>query len=76
MADKHIHLPSQSYWPIVVAFGLPIVGIGLIYNFVISALGGLIVVAGLFGWAMEPSVADPEDEDPPASDSKELATVG
>ena len=24
---KHIHLPSPSYWPIVVAFGLPIVGL-------------------------------------------------
>ena len=24
---NHIHLPSPSYWPIVVAFGLPIVGL-------------------------------------------------
>ncbi|HRE01322.1 MAG TPA: cytochrome ubiquinol oxidase subunit I, partial [Ilumatobacteraceae bacterium] len=24
-ADTHIHLPSPSYWPLVVAIGLPIV---------------------------------------------------
>ena len=27
-----VHLPSPSYWPIVLAFGLPLLGYGLIYN--------------------------------------------
>jgi hypothetical protein len=34
-------------------------------------------VFALFGWAMEPSVADDTDFDPPADDaSKELAVSG
>jgi len=51
-----VHLPSPSYWPIVLAFGLPLVGYGLIYNLWICVLGGLCVVGGIYGWVMEPSV--------------------
>jgi hypothetical protein len=28
----HIHLPSPSYWPLVLAFSLPIIAYGVIYN--------------------------------------------
>src|SRR5215207_11113600 len=31
-ADHHIHLPSPSYWPIVLAFSLPFIGYGVIYS--------------------------------------------
>ncbi len=31
-ADKHIHMPSPSYWPIVLAFGLPVITFGMIYS--------------------------------------------
>jgi cytochrome c oxidase subunit I len=75
-ADPHIHMPSPSYWPIVLAFGLPVVALGLIYNYVVSGLGALIILFALYGWTQEPSVADPEDEDPPAGPHKELANVG
>jgi cytochrome c oxidase subunit 1 len=75
-ADRHIHLPSPSYWPIVVAFGLPVIGLGLIYNFIVAGVGALITLVGLYGWTQEPSAHDPEDEDPSAGPSKELATVG
>ncbi len=50
-----VHLPSPSYWPIVLAFGLPLIGYGLIYNLWICVVGGLCVVAGMYGWVMEPS---------------------
>ena len=56
---KHIHLPSPSYWPIVVAFGLPIVAYGLIFSLWLCLVGGLIVVGGLYGWVLEP----PDDPD-------------
>jgi cytochrome c oxidase subunit 1 len=76
-ADHHIHMPSPSYWPLVVAFGLPIMALGLIYNHVISVVGGFIVLLGVYGWAQEPSVAPGDDYDPPAGgESKDLATVG
>jgi cytochrome c oxidase subunit 1 len=54
-----VHMPSPSYWPIVVAAGLPIIGYGLLYTYWLCALGALFVVGGIYGWALEPSV-DPD----------------
>jgi cytochrome c oxidase subunit 1 len=75
-ADPHIHMPSPSYWPIIVSFGLPVVAFGAIYNHLISVVGAALIVFGIYGWALEPATADPGDFDPPSSDSKELATLG
>ena len=78
-ADAHIHLPSPSYWPIVLAFGFPIIAYGIIYNLLLSVVGAAIVLLGIFGWVLEPSVADDSDYDPPADGSgptKELASIG
>ncbi len=53
--DGHaIHLPSPSYMPIFTSVGLPLIGYGLMYGWIISAVGGLITIAGLYGWALEP----------------------
>ncbi|HOP45105.1 MAG TPA: cbb3-type cytochrome c oxidase subunit I, partial [Flavobacteriales bacterium] len=60
-ADTHIHLPSPSYWPIVLAFGLPIIAYGVIYNLILSFVGAAIVLLAGFGWALEPSVAEDSD---------------
>ncbi len=51
-----IHIPSPSYWPIVTALGLPFIGYGLMYNWWFSALGAMVLLAGVFGWILEPSV--------------------
>jgi cytochrome c oxidase subunit I len=77
-ADHHIHLPSPSYWPMLVALGLPFVGFGVIYNHLIAIVAALFIVASLFGWALEPSVADDFDYDPPADGGTgaELAVAG
>ena len=76
---RTIHMPSPSYWPIVVAFSLPFVAAGLIYSFWISGIGGLMLLTGLFGWGIEPSV-DPDNPygglpDAPASEALEPANV-
>jgi cytochrome c oxidase subunit 1 len=55
------HLPAPSYWPLVLAAGLPLIAYGLIFNLVLSAIGGAVAVAGFVGWALEP----PDDEDLP-----------
>ncbi|MGE0877233.1 MAG: cytochrome c oxidase subunit I [Acidimicrobiia bacterium] len=75
--DEHIHMPSPSYWPIVLAFGFPWVGFGLIYNRLFLIVGALIVVMGIYGWVMEPGTAEPTDIDnePPSGPSQELAKV-
>ena len=67
-ADHHIHLPSPSYWPLVLAFSLPIIGFGVIYNRLIAIVGVAILLLAAFGWALEPSVADDSDYDPPSDD--------
>ena len=55
-----VHLPSPSYWPVVVALGLPLVAYGLIYNLWITGIGALVILGGLYGWVFEPP-DDPED---------------
>ena len=57
-SNTNVHLPSPSYWPIVAALGLPIIGYGLIYNLWRWVVGGLFVLGGLYGWVFEP-VDDP-----------------
>jgi cytochrome c oxidase subunit 1 len=52
-----IHLPSPSYWPIVLALGLPLIGFGVMFHWLIAIVGTVIVILGAFGWALEPSVA-------------------
>ena len=55
------HLPAPSYWPIVLALGLPLIGYGVIFNLILAAIGALVVVLGFVGWALEP----PDDPDLP-----------
>ena len=65
-----VHLPSPSYWPIVLAFGLPFIAWGLIFNLWFCVLGAICVVAGIYGWVMEPSTEPDADhgphQDPPS----------
>ena len=75
-ADAHIHMPSPSYWPIVLALGLPVTAFGLIYSIPIAVVGGLIILFGMYGWAMEPSTAGRRHHQEPSSTSKEVAHVG
>ncbi len=64
-ADAPIHLPSPSYWPILLAFGLPVMAYGVIYNFILIAVGAAIVLLSMFGWSLEPHTASDADYDPP-----------
>jgi cytochrome c oxidase subunit 1 len=54
-----VHLPSPSYWPLVIAIGLPFLGYGLIYSLWLALLGGLVIIVGIYGWLLEPP-DDPE----------------
>jgi cytochrome c oxidase subunit 1 len=76
--EAHVELPAPSYWPILLAFGLPVMAYGVIYNHFGIALGAVIVLLSMFGWSLEPSYADRSDYDPPSGDgaTKEIATIG
>ncbi|MGH9004118.1 MAG: cbb3-type cytochrome c oxidase subunit I, partial [Acidimicrobiia bacterium] len=49
-----IHMPSPSYFPALASIGFPLVGFGAIYGWWWGAIGAVILVAGVFGWACEP----------------------
>jgi cytochrome c oxidase subunit 1 len=66
-ADAHIHMPSPSYWPVVVALALPIIATGLIYSHLVAVAGGVVLLLGIYGWALEPGTAPDSDMDPPAA---------
>ena len=71
--------PSPSYWPIVLAFGLPVMAYGVIYNILLIAAGAAVVVLAMFGWALEPHTASESDYDPPPPEGGaelEVATHG
>ncbi|MDQ1385401.1 MAG: cytochrome c oxidase subunit, partial [Actinomycetota bacterium] len=51
-----IHMPSPSYWPLIFALSLPIMGYGFVFkNWWLLAAGVLVGFFGLNGWAIEPS---------------------
>ena len=56
-----VHLPSPSYWPVVLAAGLPLIGLGLLYNLWICVPGTLMVLVSIYAWVFEP----PDDPDGP-----------
>ena len=57
-----IHLPSPSYWPLVAALGLPIMAYGVLYSWwLVAARRRWSTLVGLYGWALEPSVAEGDE---------------
>jgi cytochrome c oxidase subunit 1 len=56
---QHIHMPSPSFWPLVLALGIPVLGYGFVYkNWWILAGGALVMLFGIFGWALEPATEE------------------
>jgi len=60
--DHHgIHMPSPSYWPLVIAIGLTIAAYGMIYNYGVAAFGAAVTMVGIYAWSLEPA-AEPEED--------------
>jgi cytochrome c oxidase subunit I len=60
--DPHsIHMPSPSYWPLIFALGLPILGYGFVFkNYWLLAAGVVVGFFGLLGWSIEPATEPDE----------------
>jgi hypothetical protein len=70
-------MPSPSYFPLVASFGLPVIAYGMIYRaWIVSIIGAVIVLVGLYAWAIEPSTEpeDPADTMPTPEPPVELGT--
>lgn len=50
-----VHLPAPSYWPLVLAFAMPVLGYAIIFTLWLAIPGMLLLFAGLYGWALEPA---------------------
>jgi cytochrome c oxidase subunit 1 len=70
-----IHLPSPSYWPIIMAGSLPLIAYGLIYSLWFAFVGGVLLVASWYGWSLEPSV-DPDAGHGPGDHHDDHPTTG
>jgi len=61
-AERKIHLPPRSYFPIVAAFGILGMGTGMLMHgdgmaisWYVFGAGILVLTLGLFGWSFEPN---------------------
>jgi len=57
--DQPIHLPNPSYFPILLASGLPLIFYGIIFHTsligkALIGIGALIAIVAVVGWSMEP----------------------
>jgi hypothetical protein len=50
VSEEILHLPAPTAWPVVLALGLTFALAGLVTNWGISVLGGVLIVAGCLGW--------------------------
>jgi cytochrome c oxidase subunit 1 len=54
--SRHIHMPSPSYYPLILALGLPILGYAAVFQYVwLAPVGLLLVLFGMYAWAVEPA---------------------
>jgi cytochrome c oxidase subunit 1 len=58
--DHHgdIHMPSPSFMPLIAAIGIPIMGIGFIYDYALVPVGATLLIVGVYGWALEPATEE------------------
>jgi cytochrome c oxidase subunit I len=57
-----VHMPDPSYWPLVVAIGMPIAAWAVVYRlWVVVGIGLFVTLFGMIAWALEPS-SEPHHE--------------
>jgi hypothetical protein len=44
--------------PLIAALGIPIIGIGLIYDYALVPVGATLLIVGIYGWALEPATEE------------------
>jgi cytochrome c oxidase subunit 1 len=58
-ADHDIHLPSPSFYPMILALGLPCLGYAAVFREALWLIPGLILLLfGIFAWGLEPSTEE------------------
>ncbi len=76
---KSIHMPSPSYWPLILGFALFVTAYGALYKAIpLLIVGAASIVCAIMGWAIEPSAAPHEEDDLalPMSGALAVGTAG
>jgi hypothetical protein len=73
-APREIQVPAPTAWPLVLAFGFTLVFAGLVTSASVSALGGVLVIAGCAGWFREVLPREHEDFVPVIPDDVSVVT--
>jgi hypothetical protein len=62
----------------MLGLGITVLALGVIYGVPVMVVGAAVVLFSVFGWVLEPSVAEPIDFEGPTSGSgtKEIAPLG
>jgi hypothetical protein len=50
---REIDVPASTAWPFILAFGIALLFTGLVTSMSVSALGGILALAGCIGWFRE-----------------------
>ena len=53
----NIHMPSPSYFPILLSAGLTLIAGGLVSHLSVSVIGGILALFSIYMWAFEPATA-------------------
>jgi len=48
-----IHLPSPSFWPILLAASVLLVAAGILSTWIVSLVGVVGLIASIVGWVLE-----------------------
>ena len=51
--QPEIHLPSPSFWPIVLAFGMALIAVGVVSTIIVSIVGVMVLLVAIAGWTLE-----------------------
>lgn len=55
-------VPESSFWPVLLAFGLLLIAVGIIFTLIISVIGIVILLGSIVGWTLENRRAGPVEE--------------
>jgi len=56
---EHIHIPPNSFWPIILAGCITVMFVGFLSTLVISVIGALLVLIVMIAWGLEDNESDP-----------------
>lgn len=54
ITPEDIHMPPNSFWPIILALGFVIILGGLAISWPMAIIGVLMVLVSTIGWVIEP----------------------